>query len=237
MNIIGIIPARFNSTRLPGKPLEDINGVSMVMRVVYQARKAGLSEVIVATDNDRIFEHVINHGAKAVMTSPLHPSGTDRCLEAAFQCKTMPDAVINIQGDEPFIEPEVINKLALLLRTRDIQICTLIKEFDSDESLQNPNRVKVIIDDAGKALSFSRKAGDASQKQFQHLGIYGYSMQALKEITQLEQSPLELKEKLEQLRWFENGYDIYTAQVQENSVCVDTPEDLETARALAKKID
>ena len=196
MNIIGIIPARFNSTRLPGKPLEDINGVSMVMRVVYQARKAGLSEVIVATDNDRIFEHVINHGAKAVMTSPLHPSGTDRCLEAALQCKTMPDAVINIQGDEPFIEPEVINKLALLLRTKDIQICTLIKEFDSDESLQNPNRVKVIIDDAGKALSFSRKAGDASQKQFQHLGIYGYSMQALKEITQLEQSPLELKEKL-----------------------------------------
>ena len=185
MNIIGIIPARFNSTRLPGKPLEDINGVSMVMRVVYQARKAGLSEVIVATDNDRIFEHVINHGAKAVMTSPLHPSGTDRCLEAALQCKTMPDAVINIQGDEPFIEPEVINKLALLLRTKDIQICTLIKEFDSDESLQNPNRVKVIIDDAGKALSFSRKAGDASQKQFQHLGIYGYSMQALKEITQL----------------------------------------------------
>lgn len=209
----------------------------MVMRVVYQARKAGLSEVIVATDDDRIFEHVINHGAKAVITSPLHPSGTDRCLEAALQYKTMPDAVINIQGDEPFIEPEVINKLALLLRTKDIQICTLIKEFDSDESLQNPNRVKVIIDDAGKALSFSRKVGDASQKQFQHLGIYGYSMQALKEITQLEQSPLELKEKLEQLRWFENGYDIHTAQVQENSVCVDTPEDLETARALAKKID
>jgi 3-deoxy-manno-octulosonate cytidylyltransferase (CMP-KDO synthetase) len=237
MNIVGIIPARFNSSRLPGKPLEDINGVSMVMRVVHQARKAGLSEVIVATDDDRIFEHVINHGAKAVMTSPLHPSGTDRCLEAALQCKTMPDAVINIQGDEPFIEPEVINKLALLLRTKDIQICTLIKEFDSDESLQNPNRVKVIIDNAGKALSFSRKVGDASQKQFQHLGIYGYSMQALKEITQLEQSPLELKEKLEQLRWFENGYDIYNAQVQENSVCVDTPEDLETARALAKKID
>ena len=120
MNIVGIIPARFNSTRLPGKPLEDINGVSMVMRVVNQARKAELSEVIVATDDDRIFEHVINRGGQAVMTSPLHPSGTDRCLEAALQCKTMPDAVINIQGDEPFIEPEVINKLALLLRTKKI---------------------------------------------------------------------------------------------------------------------
>lgn len=237
MNIVGIIPARFNSTRLPGKPLEDINGVSMVMRVVNQARKAELSDVIVATDDDRIFEHVINHGAKAVLTSSLHPSGTDRCLEAALQLKTTPNAVINIQGDEPFIEPEVINKLALLLRNKKIQICTLIKEFDSNESLQNSNRVKVIINKAGKALSFSRKARDDSQKQFQHLGIYGYSMQALKEITRLEQSPLELKEKLEQLRWFENGYDIYTAQIQENSVCVDTPEDLETARALAKKID
>jgi len=237
MNIVGIIPARYNSTRLPGKPLEDINGTAMVMRVVGQAEKAELSEVIVATDDNRIYEHVINHGGKAVMTSPDHPSGTDRCLEAALQCKTSPDAVINIQGDEPFIEPQVINKLASLLRTKKIQICTLIKKFDSKENLQNQNRVKVQVDDNGKALSFSRKVGNPSIAYFQHLGIYGYTMKALKEITQLDQSPLELEEKLEQLRWFENGYDIYTAKVQENSVCVDTPEDLATARTLAQKME
>ena len=237
MNIIGIIPARFNSTRLPGKPLKDINGISMVMRVVNQARKSNLTDVVVATDDQRIFDHVQSSGGKVVMTSAEHPSGTDRCLEAALQCSPLPDAVINIQGDEPFIEPGVIDKLASLLRDEKIKICTLVKEFDSNEGLTNPNRVKVRVDDTGKALSFSRKIGDVSHSYFQHLGIYGYTLEALKEITELKQSPLELEEKLEQLRWFENGYDIYTTLVEENSICVDTPEDLDAARELAAKLN
>jgi len=231
MRIIGIIPARYASTRLPGKPLKDIGGKSMIMRTYEQAKKANLDDVIIATDDDRILEHALKHNAKAVMTSPDHSSGTERVLEAALQCEPEPTAIINIQGDEPFIDPNSINKLVELLKSPEVSICTLIKEFSSEEDLLNPNRVKVELDKVGKALSFSRKILNQRTKKLQHLGLYGYRFETLKKICKLPPSALELEEKLEQLRWHENGFEIYTAQVKEDSLCVDTLEDLEKARS------
>jgi len=225
MRTVGIIPARYQSTRLPGKPLADIGGTSMVMRVYKQALKADLDQVIVATDDPRILNHVNQNGGSAIMTSANHLSGTDRVLEAALQCEINPQAIINIQGDEPFIEPRVINELVNLLKKSEVSICTLIKEFNEQKDIVNPNRVKVEIDSKGKALSFSRKILNENTKKFQHLGIYGYKLNTLKTICALPPSPLELSEKLEQLRWLENGHDIHTTLVQEDSICIDTPED------------
>lgn len=235
MRIIGIIPARYNSSRLPGKPLADIGGKSMIMRVYEQATKANLAEVMVATDDIRILDHLSNEGASVVMTSTEHVSGTDRVLEAALQCETTPQAIINIQGDEPFIDPNSIQKLSELLGKADVEICTLIKKFDPHSDLTNPNRVKVEIDNEGRALSFSRKVQNSEVEQFQHLGLYGYKFPTLKKICALESSPSELKEKLEQLRWHDAGIPIHTALVKENSICVDTPEDLELANELVKR--
>ncbi len=242
METIGIIPARYNSSRLPGKPLVDINGTSMIMRVYRQAQMANLDDVIVATDDQRILDHVAEHGGKAVMTSKDHPSGTDRCLEATLQCKDQPYAVINIQGDEPFIEPEVINKLAWLLTNGEIEICTLVKAFSDIKEVENPNRVKVVLDKYKKALYFSRSVipynrnGNTPLNYWQHIGIYGYQLKTLKKITSLPQSSLELAESLEQLRWLENGFNIHTAEVFGESLCVDTEEDLAAARAYAKSL-
>ncbi len=232
MRTIGIIPARYASSRLPGKPLKDIGGKSMIMRVYEQALKAKLDDVIIATDDQRILNHAITHNAKAVMTSADHASGTDRVLEAALQCQPEPISIINIQGDEPFIDPKSIIKLTVLLKAPEVNICTLVKEFDSTQDLKNPNRVKVEIDSQHRAVSFSRKIRNPDIKKHQHIGLYGYKFATLKEICLLPPSPLELEEKLEQLRWHEAGIPIYTALVQENSLCVDTPEDLEKVRKL-----
>lgn len=232
MRTIGIIPARFASTRLPGKPLADIGGKSMIIRVFEQAKKAQLEDVIIATDDERILKHALENGARAVMTSLDHTSGTERVLEAALQCKTEPTNIINIQGDEPFIDPESINKLAELLKKPEVNICTLVKEFDSETDLTNPNRVKVELSASGQALSFSRKILNPNANYFQHIGLYGYRLKTLKDICLLPPSPLELEEKLEQLRWHENGYKIHTALVKEDSLCIDTPEDLEKARRI-----
>ncbi|MFK7756321.1 MAG: 3-deoxy-manno-octulosonate cytidylyltransferase [Flavobacteriales bacterium] len=241
MNIIGIIPARYSSTRLPGKPLADIAGTSMIMRVYHQAKNSRLSDVIVATDDVRILDHVNSNGGKAVMTSDAHPSGTDRCLEAALQYTPAPDAIINIQGDEPFISPEVINNLADLLGREDVNLCTLVKCTADPLVIQDANRVKVVLDSTKRALYFSRSAipfkrnTETEVSFWQHVGIYGYKLDTLKEITALPQSSLEITESLEQLRWLEHGYAIHTAETTEESLCVDTPEDLAKAVSRAER--
>lgn len=239
MNILGIIPARYASTRFPGKPLIDIGGISMIRRVYEQARKAGsLTEVIVATDDSRIEEHVRSFGGNVVMTSPDHPSGTDRCFEAATKFGKTADVVINIQGDEPFIRPEQIDLVASCFSSDDVQIATLVKKINNKEELFNPNIPKVLLNIRKEAMYFSRQTiphirGTAESEWltahifYKHIGIYAYRKDILAQITALERSGLELAESLEQLRWLEGGYKIKTEITDFESVAVDSPEDLQ----------
>ena len=229
---IGIIPARYASSRFPGKPLADIGGKTMIQRVYEQAQKTHLDQVIVATDDDRIANEVKAFGGEYIMTSPELASGTDRCRAALMNLDMEADWVINIQGDEPFIDPEHINCLINLLE-RGAEIATLITPSQDIEEIQNPNRVKVVRSINGKALYFSRSTvpfdrdqSIKTQDYFIHLGIYGYQADVLMEIGQLEPSFLEKSESLEQLRWLENGYSIYTESVAGRPDSVDTPEDL-----------
>jgi 3-deoxy-manno-octulosonate cytidylyltransferase (CMP-KDO synthetase) len=240
MNILGIIPARFASTRFPGKPLVQIGGKSMIQRVYEQAQKANLQKVLVATDDARILEHVLAFGGNAVMTSESHESGTDRCFEA-YKANNEPfEFVINIQGDEPFIQPEQINLLADLLQDNTVQLATLIKKINAEEELHNPNLPKVVTDIYGQALLFSRQTipflrnvplADWLTRHtfYKHIGIYGYRTDILEQITQLPVGILEKCESLEQLRWLENGYKIRTAVTELENLGIDTPEDLEKA--------
>ena len=237
MNILGIIPARFASTRFPGKPLVDIAGKSMIQRVYEQAKKcSSLGDVVVATDDDRIFDHVSAFG-KAVMTSSEHQSGTDRCAEVALKHPEY-DIIINIQGDEPYIDPEQITKLAVCFNDPATQIATLIKRVQNVEELHNANSPKVVINKLSEAIYFSRSAlphirGQESQNwlnfypYFKHIGIYGYQADVLQQITKLPVSSLEKAESLEQLRWIENGYRIKVAETGLETFAVDTPEDLQ----------
>ena len=237
--IVGIIPARFGSTRFPGKPLADIRGKSMIERVYAQAKKSrSLSEVIVATDHESIERKVKNFGGKVCLTSPDHPSGTDRCAEVLNRMKLDCDAVINIQGDEPFIDPRQIDLLSSCFDDNRTDLATLIKQIHSREVLFNPNSPKVIVDHEQFAIYFSRHPipfirGFEEQHWlskhtfFQHIGIYGYRPHILKKITQLPPSPLEKAESLEQLRWLENGFKIKTAITTFETIAIDTPEDLE----------
>ncbi len=237
MNILGIIPARYASSRFPGKPLVDIAGKSMIQRVYEQASKClDLTDVIVATDDDRIFDHVINFGGKAIMTADYHQSGTDRCAEVAAIHKDY-DVIINIQGDEPYIEPEQISKLAACFEAPDAQIATLIKRIKTEQELHNPNSPKVVLNKLNEAVYFSRSAlphirGEQPENwleffaYFKHIGIYGYRADVLQQITKLEVSSLEKAEALEQLRWIENGYKIKVAETEFETYAVDTPEDL-----------
>jgi 3-deoxy-manno-octulosonate cytidylyltransferase (CMP-KDO synthetase) len=239
MKIIGIIPSRYGSTRFPGKPLVEINGRSMIQRVYNQAKKAqSLEEVIVATDDDRIFNHVKSFGGKVIMTSSSHKSGTDRCAEVVDKIDDSFDVVINIQGDEPYIDPEQINQLCGCFADNVIGIATLIKKIDTQDELFNPNRPKVVVDENNFAKLFSRKVIpqiDNIKKEnwlndhtfYRHIGIYGFRTPILKIISHLPPSPLEQKEKLEQLRWLENGYAIKVATTTHEAVAIDTPEDLE----------
>jgi 3-deoxy-manno-octulosonate cytidylyltransferase (CMP-KDO synthetase) len=241
MNFIGIIPARFASTRFPGKPLAIIHGMSMIQRVVNQVEKA-LQDVVVATDDERIFAHVESFGGKALMTSPDHRSGTDRCREAFMIASEKQqrswDVVINIQGDEPFIQPEQIRLLMSCFDRDETDIATLVKRIDKPEDLFNPNIPKVMMNRSGEAMYFSRSCipylrGTAPEDWFgktdwfKHIGIYAYRVNVLQEITQLPASPPELAESLEQLRWLWNGYRIKTAVTTTENLAVDTPEDLE----------
>lgn len=249
MVILGIIPARYASSRFPGKPLVDIDGKYMVQRVFEQASKA-IKHVVVATDDQRIYKAVESFDGKAVMTSTEHPSGTDRCAEAVvnfereFDVKV--DVVINIQGDEPFIAEKQISLLVDLFENPSTQIATLIKPVDTIEILFNPNKPKVIVDTNGKALLFSRQTipyiRGAEQSEwlekfnfYQHIGMYGYRKEVLLEITKLPKSPLEIAESLEQLRWLENGFNIQTSVTNDEGISIDTPEDLEVLLKQIKK--
>lgn len=238
MNILGIIPARYGSTRFPAKALADIGGKSMIRRVYEQATKSTLlSDVVIATDHEAIMEEAASFGGKACMTSENHQSGTDRCYEVLTLQDAVYDYVINIQGDEPFINPAQIDLLAGLLDGKT-QLGTLVKQIEDQEELFNPNVVKAIFNVNNDAIYFSRatlpynrnaKKEDWLQERiyFKHIGIYAYRSDILKQITNLPVSGLELSESLEQLRWIENGYVIKVAETEYASVGVDTPEDLE----------
>lgn len=242
---IGIIPARYASTRFPGKPLADLGGKPVIQHVVEQARKA-LDRVVVATDDQRIFDAVTAFGGEAVMTSPDHSCGTDRVLEAFQKLGAPADIVINIQGDEPFIAPEQICALKSCFDIHATDIATLARRFDPAngfEALFDANLVKVVFGKDGRALYFSRSivpyVRGAEWKQWldkavfhTHVGIYAYRAEVLGEITKLERSPLEIAESLEQLRWLENGYNIRVALTEMSTVGIDTPADLEAARAI-----
>jgi 3-deoxy-manno-octulosonate cytidylyltransferase (CMP-KDO synthetase) len=238
MKVLGIIPARYASSRFPGKPLVDIAGKSMIQRVYEQAKKCiNLTEVIVATDDDRIFNHVHAFGGVAVMTGANHQSGTDRCAEVALLHPEY-DVIINIQGDEPYIDPEQITKLAACFINADTQIATLIKRIKTEDELFNNNSPKVVINKLSEAIYFSRSTlphirGQEPQNwlefytYFKHIGIYGYRADVLQQITKLPMSSLEKAESLEQLRWIENGYRIKVAETELETYAVDVPEDLQ----------
>lgn len=235
---IGIIPARYASTRFPGKPLTDIHGKSMIQRVYEQCLKAKLDRVVVATDDDRIFEHVQKFGGEVVMTANTHKSGTDRIAEAAKTLHLTDEAIVlNIQGDEPFIDPNDIQLLGTCFKDKYTEIATLVKKIGDLETLNNPNSPKVVLGIHQQALYFSREAIPhikgvdkenwlSKRTFFQHIGIYAFRYDILKEITALSGSALEQSEGLEQLRWIENGYTIQTAEISSECIAVDCPEDL-----------
>ena len=238
MNIAGIIPARFNSSRFPGKPLAVIGGKTMIRRVYEQAAKTkSLTAVIVATDDRRIEKEVVSFGGNVVMTSPLHRSGTERCAEALDITGQNFHVVINIQGDEPLIDPKQIDLLAEMFVNKNVEIATLSKKINNTGELQNPNVVKVVFDNNGRAMYFSRFPIPFLRDEetvnwhyhsnyFKHIGIYGYRSNILKKLVLLKPGLLEQAEKLEQLRWIENGYVINVKETKFESIAIDTPEDL-----------
>jgi 3-deoxy-manno-octulosonate cytidylyltransferase (CMP-KDO synthetase) len=245
MKIVGIIPARYASTRFPGKPLALIAGKPLIQHVVERCQQAGsLSEVIVATDDTRIWE-VAQNFCRAEMTAPNHPSGSDRIAEAATRCQC--DAIVNIQGDEPLIDPAVIDAVAGALEKSDMSTAaTLVR---NPEEYDNPNVVKVVVNNADRALYFSRRtvpylreaASRSVSEQLaafpflKHLGIYGYRRETLLRLVRFPVSPLEAAEKLEQLRALENGIEIRVVKVDYDSVGVDVPADVARVEILLKR--
>jgi len=246
MRFIGIIPARYASTRFPGKPLAMLGDKPMIQRVYEQARKA-LDEVVVATDDERIYQAVEQFGGRAIMTRKDHKCGTDRCLEAYDRSASgvnkddKETVIINIQGDEPFIQPEQIEAIKACFPT---EIATLVKPFTEEDglaALENPNTPKVVFSrETGNALLFSRSVIPylrgidredwlKQHKHYKHIGMYAYRADILREITRLPQTEAELAESLEQLRWLENGYQIRVAETNVQSIGIDTPEDLQKA--------
>ena len=237
--VLAVIPARWGSTRFPGKPLTNIAGKSMIQRVLEQVNQSGqVNRAIVATDDARIFDHVISLGGEVMMTNPKHPSGTDRCAEVA---RHFPEAqiVLNVQGDEPFIQPQQIDLLAdTLLQNPEASIATLAKKIERADFLSNPNVVKLVFSAQVGAIYFSRHPipfvrGVApenwleQQVFYKHIGLYGFRRAALLEVAELSPTPLEKAESLEQLRWLEHGYRIAVGVTELETIGVDTPEDLE----------
>ncbi|HQG77206.1 MAG TPA: 3-deoxy-manno-octulosonate cytidylyltransferase [Bacteroidales bacterium] len=240
----GIIPARYASTRFPGKPLADIGGKTMIRRV-YEQASLSLETVYVATDDDRIFKAVRDFGGNVIMTSEAHRSGTDRCAEAIsliFGKEGMEfDIVINVQGDEPFILPEQIDLIKSCFDDSSVEIATLVRRAGPGEDIFNPDQPKVVLDSSGNAIYFSRAAipfiRDSQMAEwtlrhtyYKHIGLYAYKTATLLEITKLPPGELEIAESLEQNRWLENGYRIRTAVTTLESICIDTPSDLEKAK-------
>ena len=242
---MAIIPARYASTRFPGKPLAVLGGKTVIQRV-YEQVSSVLDEVYVATDDQRIYDCVTGFGGRAVMTREDHKSGTDRIEEAVEKIHSSADVIINVQGDEPFIQPSQIKTLMSLFDDPDTQIGTLGKLFESIEAVENPNSPKIVTDNRGFALYFSRSVipyirGKERKEWFgeypflKHLGIYAYRRKVLKEVTLLPQSSLEKAESLEQLRWLQNGYRIRVGLTDVETVGIDTPEDLQRAEEFLNK--
>lgn len=243
MKVIGIIPARYDSTRFPGKPLVDIAGISMIQRVYNQVKHAAsLSEVVVATDDQRIFDHVKSFAGNVVMTKKDHQSVTDRCAEVISNISGF-DIAVNIQGDEPFIDPQQIDLLVSCFQNPEVQIATLVRPITEIEDLENINKPKVVLNLNQEALYFSRQPIPflrgkniqdwlKNETYYNHIGIYGFKVDTLKKIASLPISKLETAESLEQLRWLDNGYKIKTAISNHINDAIDTPEDL---KAILKK--
>ena len=246
MNFLGIIPARYGSTRLEGKPLADINGKPMIQWVVEKASVA-MEHVYVATDDQRIFDAVLDFGGKAVMTSADHTTGTNRCLEALRKISKSEnihfDAVINVQGDEPMMDPAQLYELMACFDDKSTELATLVIPVTDPVDLENESEVFVTFDKNKKALYFSRAVIPVIHTQpksewmqhntfYKHVGLYGYTSKALEEFANLPQSPLELTEKLEQNRWLENGGVIKIGITHHQSIPVDTQEDLERIRKI-----
>lgn len=247
MKFIGIIPARYASTRFPGKPLADMHGKTMIQRVYEQVVQT-VDALYVATDDIRIEAAVKAFGGHVILTSEQHQSGTDRCYEAYRKTGSNYEIVINIQGDEPFIQPEQINLLKACFTQPDVQIATLVKPFDADgdfeTTLFNPNSPKVVLNKKNEAIYFSRSIIPYVRNEqhtqwlhkhvfYKHIGLYAYKACILKEIVALPPSSLEMAESLEQLRWIENGYKIKVGITHHETIGIDTPEDMERAlRAL-----
>ena len=239
MKFTAIIPARYASTRFPGKPLAMLGGKTVIERV-YQQVSSVFDEVCVATDDDRILQAVEAFGGKAVMTSPNHRSGTDRLQEAVEKTGTTADVVINVQGDEPFIHPSQLRSLCQCFDNPATQIATLGKRFSDMEAVDSPNSPKIVVDNQGFALYFSRSVipfvrgvdhGEwlGHYPFLKHIGLYAYRREVLREVTLLPPSSLEVAESLEQLRWLQNGYRIRVAETDIETVGIDTPEDLARA--------
>lgn len=239
MKVLGVIPARYESTRFPGKPLVNIQGKSMIARVYERCRQAKmLDEVIVATDDQRIYDHVKSFGGEVMMTSKSHRSGTDRCAEVAAEHREV-EFVVNIQGDEPFIDPNQIDQLVKLFDgSSTVDIATLAKKIDSEEALMDPNIVKVVFNKQAEALYFSRStipfvrnlaSGQWLRHHdfYKHIGIYAFRNEVLQQCAKLPQGKLEIMESLEQLRWLEAGYNISVGLTKLETMGIDTPEDLE----------
>ena len=236
MKFIAIIPARYASTRFPGKPLAKLCGKTVIQRVYEQANDV-LEEAYVATDDQRIYDTVVAFGGKAVMTSTNHRSGTDRIQEAAIKIGTEADVIINVQGDEPFIHKSQLETVKSLFNDPNTQIATLGKPFESIEAIENPNSPKIVTDINGYAMYFSRSVIPyirgkekvewlTSFPFLKHIGLYAYRREVLTEITKLPQSPLELAESLEQLRWLQNGYKIKVGITNIETIGIDTPDGL-----------
>jgi 3-deoxy-manno-octulosonate cytidylyltransferase (CMP-KDO synthetase) len=249
MATIAIIPARYASSRLPGKPLAEIGGKPMIVRVWERCQQAGINRTVVATDDARIVECLSRVGAESVMTPQSCRSGTERCAAALDSLDHDPgDVIINVQGDEPFLPPSTLQLLADAFLTPDTQVATLAVQLHDTERLFNPNTPKVVLNARGEALYFSRHplpyVRDYSPEQWmhqhkflKHIGVYAYRASTLRFLAGLEPTRLESAESLEQLRWLYYGYTIKVLEVQEDTFTVDTPEDLELARQHAKMLD
>ena len=245
MKVIGIIPSRYASTRFPSKPLAMIKGKTMIQRVWEQAWKSKLDAVVVATDDMRIADEVLKFGGQYVLTDPTQRSGTDRCREALYMVEGQYDAVVNIQGDEPFIDPAQINQVIELIGRDDTQLASLAKRIEDEDELFSPNVVKVVMDKQGNALYFSRNPIPFMRNLdrdkwlqkgefYKHIGLYAYKTETLCQIAEMQSTALEKAESLEQLRWLENGLRIRMGVTQLESLSIDTQEDYEKAIQFAQ---
>lgn len=232
MKVLGIIPARYQSQRFPGKPLVDLLGKPMIQHVVEQANQSSLlSKVVVATDDQRIADCVMGFNSHVIMTATDHNSGTSRCGEVISKLDESFDYVINIQGDEPLIQPSQIDSFSLLFNQSNTNIATLARPITHQEEIESKHVVKVVRNQENNALYFSRSIipfnrSNADHTYLQHIGIYAYRTETLKEIVQLKSSPLEIAESLEQLRWLDNGYAIKVGITHDPTFAIDSPDDV-----------